>query len=474
MKTFKKRFYSLAILLLFYSCIDKADPGESSDPLKLNIFNVPDGSGVNSLQSTLQAEENLHIAFFGFENGVNSLLIADQSEDNESVILLDENQNPAFAYKVNSQTGEKEGGLVEFEPIQPGSFFMRFYHYDWGQRIGTLIAETKVTRSSGDWDIETIFVTSNTQMEGVSSRRTSKGGSFYRPINRLDDLRLRKSEALRTQDQVGGFLDFIDNFRNQDVPTFFREKIQPYSDLATLIGGIGVLVGAPAFAPIFIGGAAISAATRAINFFQSDRFESFLDNVRNARSNFSDGLNTLSGGAVEILNDYTGSASEFWNDLRGSFTPEDSLEEILRRLEEQEVINENENLDDLPDSQGVIQVGLSWNTASTDIDLWVTDPFGERIYYLNPQSSSGGYLDRDDVDGFGPENIYWQDGAPDGDYLIVTDYFGCFSDVCPATSYQVKVSNGLGIVRTFEGTLAGENSQDFVITFTKQGTDLIF
>lgn len=73
---------------------------------------------------------------------------------------------------------------------------------------------------------------------------------------------------------------------------------------------------------------------------------------------------------------------------------------------------------------GDVQVTLTWDNTS-DLDLWVTDPDGEKIYYANSTSASGGELDYDDVDGFGPENIYWAQGAaPAGTYLCQVHYYG--------------------------------------------------
>ncbi len=70
---------------------------------------------------------------------------------------------------------------------------------------------------------------------------------------------------------------------------------------------------------------------------------------------------------------------------------------------------------------GALQISLSWGT-DTDQDLHVIDPFGEEIYFSNETSSSGGFLDRDDTDGFGPENVYWEN-APDGTYIVeIHDY----------------------------------------------------
>lgn len=71
---------------------------------------------------------------------------------------------------------------------------------------------------------------------------------------------------------------------------------------------------------------------------------------------------------------------------------------------------------------GALQVSLSWNKA-TDQDLWVIDPAGYKIYYADKTSNTGGMLDRDDINGYGPENIFWLSNAPDGDYkILVNDY----------------------------------------------------
>ena len=54
---------------------------------------------------------------------------------------------------------------------------------------------------------------------------------------------------------------------------------------------------------------------------------------------------------------------------------------------------------------GDVQITLTWDNTA-DLDLHVIDPQGERIAYFSPTSTSGGMLDVDDVDGFGPENIF--------------------------------------------------------------------
>jgi len=109
---------------------------------------------------------------------------------------------------------------------------------------------------------------------------------------------------------------------------------------------------------------------------------------------------------------------------------------------------------------GIIKITLTWNTTS-DIDLWTTDPSGEKIYYNHPQSASGGFLDFDDTDGFGPENIFWQNSAPAGSYLVQVHYYGGDGG---STNYDVQVEVQ-GNVSFYSGTLASEDDVDNVVTF---------
>lgn len=474
-KSFNFRNFIFLLLAFFSSCYDDGGTGPE-EKLKLNLFTVPDGvySVNHQLKATIQAEEDLHLAFFGSGGKINSFFVTDELAKTQSVVLLDDFGAPAFMYGINSQTGEKEEGLIEFEPISPGSFFIRIYHYDWIQRIGTLIVEGKVVKSGGNWNTETTFVTANKNLDGVKARTGVKGGSFYAPIPRLDLLNLRQNTILQTEDFVAEFGDFIENFRKNDVPTFLREKVQPIGDIALVIGGVGVLLGSPAYVPILVGGVALSAATRANAFFVSGGLDRLLDNLQNLQNNISEGVNELVGGTVEVVSDYQVLARNYWNNLNLDPGLDISLEEILSDLEAKRIFNENTDLDDLPDSRGVIHIAMSWSTGGNDIDLWVTDPSGEKIYFENPKSASDGYLDLDDIDGFGPENIYWMNGAPDGKYSVAVHNYSCSENGCIPTTCYVKISNGLGTVRSFEGNLVNKDAVWNVVTFTKSGNNLIF
>lgn len=117
---------------------------------------------------------------------------------------------------------------------------------------------------------------------------------------------------------------------------------------------------------------------------------------------------------------------------------------------------------------GAMQISLSWNTP-TDQDLWVTEPDGNKIYYGNSTSYSGGQLDRDDTDGYGPENIYWVDTAPDGNYIIeVDDYeYSSSPNTCYVTVNTSTDSRQYSIITEGGGSTP-------VVTVIKSGDNYTF
>lgn len=89
---------------------------------------------------------------------------------------------------------------------------------------------------------------------------------------------------------------------------------------------------------------------------------------------------------------------------------------------------------------GDVQVTLTWNNGA-DIDLHVIDPFGERIYFDHKHSASGGQLDIDDRNGYGPENIFWPHlKAPEGIYKVYVHHY-------PSTPYS---SNYTVLINAFD------------------------
>nr|WP_294943415.1 VIT domain-containing protein [uncultured Mucilaginibacter sp.] len=70
-----------------------------------------------------------------------------------------------------------------------------------------------------------------------------------------------------------------------------------------------------------------------------------------------------------------------------------------------------------------IRIVMDWNMNNTDIDLWVTDPNGEKCYYSNKHTQIGGRMSNDMTRGFGPEQFLLK-SAIKGTYKIEINYYG--------------------------------------------------
>lgn len=63
-----------------------------------------------------------------------------------------------------------------------------------------------------------------------------------------------------------------------------------------------------------------------------------------------------------------------------------------------------------------------WDTDMTCIDLWVTEPNGEKCYYGHKRTGIGGFLSRDIMEGWGPNEYFIRKGLP-GTYKIAANYY---------------------------------------------------
>jgi tetratricopeptide (TPR) repeat protein len=70
-----------------------------------------------------------------------------------------------------------------------------------------------------------------------------------------------------------------------------------------------------------------------------------------------------------------------------------------------------------------IRIVMTWHADNTDIDLWVTEPSGEKAFYAHNRTTTGGLVSADFTGGYGPEE-YMVRRAMHGMYKIQTDYFG--------------------------------------------------
>ena len=112
---------------------------------------------------------------------------------------------------------------------------------------------------------------------------------------------------------------------------------------------------------------------------------------------------------------------------------------------------------------GNFQITLTWDTA-TDVDLHLEEPGGYEIYWLSPNSTLGdGYLDVDDLDGFGPENIYFDTNIPSGNYTVKVKMFNNYG--ITSTNYSVTVKRN-GQTQSYSGTLLNSGEIDNIVSFT--------
>jgi len=91
-----------------------------------------------------------------------------------------------------------------------------------------------------------------------------------------------------------------------------------------------------------------------------------------------------------------------------------------------------------------LRATLSWDADNTDIDLWVTDPNGERAFYGNPLSYQGGRMSKDITSGYGPEEFSLKRAKP-GKYTVRAQFYGHRQQIVSgATTIQLALTTGFG------------------------------
>lgn len=97
-----------------------------------------------------------------------------------------------------------------------------------------------------------------------------------------------------------------------------------------------------------------------------------------------------------------------------------------------------------------LRVILTWDTDNSDMDLWVTDPNGEKSYYSNRLSYQGGRMSADFTGGYGPEEYSLKKAKP-GKYLVQANFYGHRQQVMAgATTLQLKLQTGFGTAQNKE------------------------
>jgi hypothetical protein len=70
-----------------------------------------------------------------------------------------------------------------------------------------------------------------------------------------------------------------------------------------------------------------------------------------------------------------------------------------------------------------VRIVLGWSSNDSDIDLWVTDPLGEKCFYEHTETEIGGKISKDVTQGYGPEEFSLKK-ARQGNYKIDVNLFG--------------------------------------------------
>lgn len=97
-----------------------------------------------------------------------------------------------------------------------------------------------------------------------------------------------------------------------------------------------------------------------------------------------------------------------------------------------------------------LRVVLNWDADNSDMDLWVTDPNGERAYYGNQLTRQGGRMSADLTSGYGPEEFMLKAAMP-GKYKVEANYFGNRQQlVSGSVTLRLALTTGVGRPDTSE------------------------
>ncbi len=85
-----------------------------------------------------------------------------------------------------------------------------------------------------------------------------------------------------------------------------------------------------------------------------------------------------------------------------------------------------------------VHIYLTWDTDRTDVDLWVTTPSGEKVFYGHKTGRGGEALFDDVTTGYGPESFTAKDARP-GEYRVQVNYFSAHRGAFPEARGEVMV-----------------------------------
>lgn len=135
-------------------------------------------------------------------------------------------------------------------------------------------------------------------------------------------------------------------------------------------------------------------------------------------------------------------------------------------------VDENCDGEDKVVPTGALRVTLVWGTDD-DLDLYVTEPEGELIYYANKHSTNGGSLHGDDnaeicganAEPGGVESVAWPSTPPHGTYSVMVKAYRRCAGTDPVP-YTVTVFVDEVQVHQESGTVPGGDAAPPVFEFT--------
>jgi uncharacterized protein YfaP (DUF2135 family) len=107
-----------------------------------------------------------------------------------------------------------------------------------------------------------------------------------------------------------------------------------------------------------------------------------------------------------------------------------------------------------------LRIVLAWDSDHTDVDLHVVTPNGEHAWYGQQTIPSGGAIDIDATDGYGPE-IFATPNASHGTYQVYANYYGGNSDDHVISLCKIAIISN-------ENT-PNEKQQNFIVPLRKAG-----
>jgi len=91
-----------------------------------------------------------------------------------------------------------------------------------------------------------------------------------------------------------------------------------------------------------------------------------------------------------------------------------------------------------------VRIVLTWDTDNTDMDLWVTEPGGEKCFYGYNRTSMGGRISHDFTGGYGPEEYMVHRGVA-GAYTVQANFYGSrAASLTGPTTLQATVFTNYG------------------------------